>query len=358
MAFERVTGLGPVAPMAAPARTPGPAEGSDAPSGHPRPDDVLRLEITQSAEGELLMSDPAGQRFRLGAGSLTGLGLEPGQVLLVKVLATSPRLELALLDRLGDALPPHLNTPDADPSKQDSLQPPALQIDQAAMRRFAQPLPDASTLAARWLSQATQVLLQQQQAATLGASPQARTVPDTAAETSDMTLLRPGAGLQNEALPSARDSLTPRTQQTLLLWQTASPQGLPLAFCLWRPTKGEPGGRSTDTALSLHLRLLLRHPQGGAVLIDLAWSPPGVLLTLSTDQALLVPGLRGRLSLLAARLTCAGLRLMRCHVLHSALPGFSEPAPNAHLSLARLGLPPALFRAAAEVLVVLSPPFR
>jgi hypothetical protein len=106
------------------------------------------------------------------------------------------------------------------------------------------------------------------------------------------------------------------------------------------------------------MRLLMRHPQGGSVLIELTLSPPGVLLTLSTDQASLVAGLRGRLSLLAARLACAGLRLMRCHVLHSALPGFATPPPNAHRALARLSLPPALFRAAAEALVVLSPPFR
>lgn len=362
MAFERVMGPGPVAPTPALARTAPCTEGPDAPPRIPGPEDLMQLEVGQSAEGELLMSDPAGQRFRLSADSLAGLTFEPGQVLLLKVLATSPRLELALIERLGDTPPPTWSTPDttqAQPEKagiQDTLQLPALQLDQAAMRRFAQALPDAPNLATRWLALATQALHQQQQADTLGSMAQTDATLDTAAEAFDPLTFRPG--LQREAEPFVDAPLLPHPQQTLLLWQTLSPQGLPLAFCLWRPARGEPGARATDTALTLRLRLLLRHPQGGMVLIDLGLSPPGVLLTLSTDQVALVPALRGRLSLLAGRLAGAGLRLMRCHVRHGPLPGFATPAPNAHLALARHPLPPALFRAAAEALVVLSPPFR
>lgn len=362
MAFERVMGPGPVAPMPALARTAGRAEGCDASPHTPRPEDLMQLEVAHSAEGELLMSGPAGQRFRLSADSLAGLTFEPGQVLLVKVLATSPRLELALIERLGDTPPPPSSPPDtpqARPGKadiQDTLQLPALQIDQAAMRRFAQALPDAPSLATRWLALANQALHQQQQADTLGSMAQTDATANTAAEAFGPLACRTGP--RSEADPFFDATLLTRPQQTLLLWQALSPQGLPLAFCLWRPARGEPGARATDTALTLRLRLLLRLPQGGMVLIDMGLSPPGVLLTLSTDQAALVPGLRGRLSLLAGRLAGAGLRLMRCHVQHGTLPGFAAPAPNAHLALARHPLPPALFRAAAEALVVLSPPFR
>jgi hypothetical protein len=93
------------------------------------------------------------------------------------------------------------------------------------------------------------------------------------------------------------------------------------------------------------------------VLVEIALSPPGVL-TLSTDRAALVPGLRGRLSLLAARLGCAGLRLMRCHVLHAPCPSPARPPPMPTWRWRAWRLPPALFRAAAETLVALSPPFR
>ena len=358
MAFERVMGASPVAPTPALTRTPGPTQGSDASPDTIRPEDLLQLEVAHDLEGDLLMSGPAGQRWRLSADALAGLRLEPGQVLLVKVPATSPQLELALLDRLGNALPPDMNTPDAGLATQDTLPPPALQPDQAAMRRFAQPLPDAASLATRWLALATQTLLQQRRADSLDGGTQPEAFANTPMQAMGMAFLRSGPAPRNAAEPSVDEALLPRPQQTLLLWQTVSPQGLPLAFCLWRPGKGEPGARSADTHLGLRMRLLMRHPQGDSVLVDLALSPPGVLLTLATDQAPLVPGLRGRLSLLAARLACAGLRLMRCHVLHSTLPVLAPPMPNAHQALARLALPPALFRAAAEVLVVLSPPFR
>jgi hypothetical protein len=324
MALDRIAGIAQIArPQTLRGGTDnymGSVNGTAAATGSE--DELLRLLVSESLDGELHARSTDGRQFRFSAASLAatlgGHTLVPGQVLLLKVIGTSPQLELALLGTAGDG-PDAQHAAGADPK--------ALQPDQAAMRRLARPVLDTPALAAGWRSM---VLVRLQQGSVV---PEAGLPPDAAS----------------------------RNAHPALMFQALAWSGVALNFWLLPAQADAWAAHRRAWGQGTRLRLALILPEIGPVLIELEVMGTAVALTLTAAGPLAVPALRSRVSLIAARMVHAGLRLMRCHVVHgsaqapTAAAAVTEPM---HLPLSEAALPPALFRAAAETVAAFSPPFQ
>lgn len=299
---------------------------------------LLRLRVVSAFEGGLLARGADGQPYALPASALGGRDWVPGQLLLVQVVSAAPQLELAVLGPAEEGLPPRA----ALPGTSGPALPPAQQTDQAALRRLMGPPPLPAAQAAQWRSMA---LLRLQQLAPPPAL--APWVPAAASAAS------------SEALSQGAPPL--------LLFQTVIWPGVGLA--LWHAPARARTGRSASPRTRaadcrLHLRLAL--PDLGEVHIDLHLLGRAVGLRMAIAHEADAPLLRSRTSLMAASLARAGLRLAHWHVAQ-APPATASPQgglPTTPAGAAQVlgqfdhALPPALFRAAAEVLSALSPPFR
>lgn len=280
---------------------------------------LLRLRVLSAFDGGLLARNADGLPLQIPASALAGQAWAPGQ--LVRVVSSSPQLELAVL---GPAEEGPLG------KSGSGREPRAMQPDQAGLRRLLSPPLDVPALAAQWRAM---VLLRLQQPASASAA-RAQTV----------------TALGAEPLPA--------TLQPTLVFHTLLWPGVALTF--WpaqqRPRSAQ-RGRPTATR---SMGLLLVLPDLGEVRIDISMHGSAVALSLTTQNASAVPLLRSRTSLMATSLARAHLRLMQCQVActPSPLPMAALPATAQHLATFDATLPPGLFRAAAEVLNALSPPFQ
>lgn len=287
---------------------------------------LLRLRVQSTFDGGLLARSTDGLPFQIPASALAGQAWAPGQLLLVRVVSTSPQLELAVLGPAEEGAPGQ-SGPGREPA--------ATQPDQAGLRRLLSPPLDVPALAAQWramvllrlqqsVSAPVNAVLAQGGVAALGAEPQAATLQPTLVF---HTLLWPGVAL----------SFWPAQQ---------------------RPRDARHGRPASAAARSMGLLLTL--PDLGEVCIDVAMQGSAVALSLTTHNAAAVPLLRSRTSLIATSLARARFRLMQCQVActSSPRPMAALPATAQHLASFDTTLPPGLFRAAAEVLNALNPPFR
>ncbi|NMM84897.1 hypothetical protein B2J88_11025 [Rhodococcus sp. SRB_17] len=295
---------------------------------------LLRLRVFSAFDGGLLARSADGLPFQIPTSALAGQAWAPGQLLLVRVVSTSPQLELAVLGPADEGLP-------ARAGLLAGQTPAALLPDQAGMHRLLAPPLDVAALAAQWRA----MVLQRLQ----------RAVPAAASSTpaSAGTALVPlGAALA----PSAEAS----TLQPTLVFQTLLWLGVGLTFWPAQPRpRGARHGRPTG-AMAQNMGLLLLLPGLGEVRIDVSMYGSAVALNLAAQSAESVPLLRSRTALIAASLARAGLRLMQCQVAPAppGQPMMALPATAQQLCSVHTALPPGLFRAAAEVLNALSPPFQ
>ncbi len=339
MALERVT---PSSPIGAVARSLVPRVGSvlaAAPAAllpvlpPEAAAPLLRLRVLSAFEGGVLARSADGLPFQIPTSALSGQAWAPGQLLLVRVVSTSPQLELAVLGPADEGVPARAGLPAGQT-------PAALLPDQAGMHRLLAPPLDVVALAAQWRAMVLQRL---QRAAPEAAPAQAAAGPALAPLGA---ALAPGA----EA-PTLQPTLVFHT----LLWP-----GVGLTFWPAKPRpRGARHGRPTG-AMAQNMGLLLLLPGLGEVRIDVSVYGSAVALNLAAQSAESVPLLRSRTALIAASLARAGLRLMQCQVAPAppGQPMAALPATAQQLGSVHPALPPGLFRAAAEVLNALSPPFQ
>lgn len=280
--------------------------------------ELLRLRVALTAEGGLLGETGDG----LQVGLPPGLG-RPGDLLLMKVLAREPRLQLQLMQRdaVADA------EPDEAPGGDWGWR--ALRPDQGRLLRWhlEQDARLPAQVAAQWRSQ----LLSEQLRAPQGTA-------------------GPAPGSESPwAAHAAPVQLVGWLGQMLWLRLLSPLSGFwPLAA--GRDEAGREGGDALmeagaqDEAVCLCLNL--DTPEGW-VLVLLQWRD-GLLLHCCAERAEALPWMRARLPAVARALAAVPLRLRHCS-LGLRPPPLPEagPAQRAHGLAAAASLP--LFRAAAEI---------
>lgn len=302
---------------------------------------VLRLLVDRTDADGVLVRLGDGQRLRL-------LGMErapaPGAVLLLRVLSTAPRLELVWL-QAGTA-----SATAAKLAATPALKPrlvPNTESESAAMRpnqallqqQVATSIQDAATLALSWRAM---VLAQLHQHALLRAQADGQHVPGSLFG-SDA-----GAALLREV---SRERMAPPGLE----------QGWLLSAYVWTGrrlllsvvgSEEEPPRPARRRRESLALRLELTLPRLGPVKLQLRLIAGGVALDLAAEHAPALNFLRYSLRAMVAALARAELRLVRCR-LGPDLPVAGALAAN---SASGPMISPALFRAAAELALLLSNP--
>jgi hypothetical protein len=143
MAVQRINAIVPASAV----RATGPAL-----PGLPAPGGTLHIALDKVLGKDLLGTTSEGLALRLqGLGQLAET-LEAGDVLLLRVVSSTPRLELALVETRS----PMRGSPDGPVTEH---MPPAMRADQLALRQLVRPLPDPEQLAHSWQSHMRDSLL-------------------------------------------------------------------------------------------------------------------------------------------------------------------------------------------------------
>ena len=265
-------------------------------------------------------------------------GLARGDVLMVQVQATAPRLELGLFEVVGRpaaTLPPGMG---ALPSPPQEPLLAAMRPDQLVLRQLSWRLPEPAALATQWR------LLVLAAAARVAPAPhQPGPVASPLAEAPMGSVSREGMGPPFLSSPD-------RWLYPAYAWC-----GLHAMLRVLEPeADSTPPRRRAARALALRLEVEVPGIGRLAVLVQLL--DDGVALLMFVEDAAALPALREVLPVLSSAFSLAGLTLARCRLLHG------EPAPARSPVLMNQATPvpaaarlsPVLFRAAAEVVVVLS----
>ena len=335
----------------------------------PLPGETLNLEL-HAEDGLLRPTGRDGAPVALPAealqSELLASELSPGDVLLVKVLSTFPRLELARLGTLpatgqasGESGGLNALLRELQGSGQGGSQPPttgAMHPDQTAMLRMAWASPDATALSTSWRVLVMEHLRQLAQSQWPGGP----------------------AGAQRQALAGEAAALPNWALLSRWSFPVHAWSGLPLSLRLLPPRPSPhdgPGGggarRRTRPGTDIWgLRLMGDLPGLGHIDLRATLTIDGasLMILVREDQAL--HRLREGQSHLSQAVHRAGWRLRLCQLLKD-MPDEDEPVPlngmthaaplgqlmhdpGAHpLSVSLHGLPQALFRVAAEVLITL-----
>jgi hypothetical protein len=277
-------------------------------------DGILRLSPEQTQGDDLLVDTEDGRRLRLSGAGSYGQELSDGDVLLVRVRSAAPELELEWLGsiaRSGGAG----RAPGGDPGS--GTETAAMRLDQTALRRIVWQDPAPETLANAW------------RALVLGRW---------------KSLVPPGAASGGAAPPAL--FADPASRLTAVYgWR-----GLQLMLSL---VPDEPQGASSALPRSLSLRLELKLPTLGHILIELTWAG-GIALAIAVEDDEALAALQASLPAIAARLVRAQLRLVRCR-FSMGLEALRQKRPR-QVSGAIAPVQPVLFRAAAEIVRELSFP--
>ena len=286
----------------------------------------LQLQVGSGPAGELLAQGPQGLELPLPAGSA-----KPGDLLLMRVITTEPRLQLQLLEHRPAGSQAQAAAPAADA---DST--PALRSDQA------------------WL-----------QCLHLGSLPASGNAPAAvAAQWRSRVLaelLRGAPGLPQPALPApvaGEPALLPAPPLYPLLGWLQAPVLLRLLATdvpVWQlPAEdegmaGTAGDAPQDSGSGLRLQLSLTL-DGEPLDLLLQWQH-GLLLYVAADSAALLDRLRLLLPRIGTRLAAIPLPLRYCRF------GRHVPGGQGAASLAKQGLAHSsaatLFRAAAEIVALI-----
>lgn len=297
--------------------------------------ELLRLTVTAGPQGELLARNEQGLLVNVPSGAAA-----IGDVLVLRVLAIEPRLELQLLERRSGAVAAG-TAAQVQALPEDTA---ALRTDQAWLQqRFhgvrqaaVQELP--AVVAAQWRGRVLAALLR-------GGVEQAPALPGAPAQ--EGTAARPGGeaiplqGWQGQALQlrllNPQAAVWPSPEQE----EEAPPR---------QPAEPEAESAPDESGEGLRLGLILSL-HGDWVQVVLQWQH-GLLLHFSADQPETLQILRGLMPRIAAALAAVPLRLRHCQL--SSKPPAVPPLPQAQQShgLAHSSSG-ALFRAAAEIAKVL-----
>jgi hypothetical protein len=321
MGVERIASV--VQPMGTQSR------GGNARQAMPSAGETLQLTFSEALGEDLLTAMSDGRPLRLaGLGSL-GQKLSEGDVLLVRVLSESPQLELEVFGTL-----PRTAASVATAAGWQSEQA-AMRVDQLVMRQIAWQAPDPAALAAswralvhgRWRSEA----LRPAGDDPLSGNYQPRTVDP---------------GDADAALPADSERWT----FPVYAWG-----GLQLMLRLVQTDEEEEGRpgvlkRMRRPALRVEVRL----PGIGRVVMQVRWVAGGVELGLATERADALASLRDLLPQMAATMARADLRLVRCSFSHGLAREHEIERPFTPQLGPASAVPPGLFRAAAEVVVLLA----
>ncbi|HTN67467.1 MAG TPA: flagellar hook-length control protein FliK [Burkholderiaceae bacterium] len=298
-----------------------------------------RLSMGQLLELTVAAAGADGVLARLADGRLLRLlslegSLRQGDVLLLRVLSASPKLELALLKTIAAGTPAP-SSPDAEPA--------AMRLDQATLRQqVAIPTQDAGTLALSWRAM---VLAQLEQQLLLRAQASGQHVPGSLfGSDAGATLLREMPRmLPGVEMASWMFSAYVWTGRQVLLSLLAS----------------EEDARPRRRRANITLRLQLTLPGLGTIKLQLRLAAGGIWLDLAAEQDVALTFLRRALRQIVAAVARAELRVVRCRL------GRVLPASGSAIDLAlaanassELVFSPALFRAAAELALLLSNPLR
>lgn len=307
------------------------------PPRHEQGSHFSRLVVGQLLRLIVDTADTDGVAVRLGNGQLLRLAgldgaLQPGDVLLLRVLTIAPRLELALLKTAAIGAPP---LPGAEP--------PAMRLDQASLQQqVATSIQDAATLALSWRAMA---LAQLEQQLLLRAQANRQHVPGSLFG-SDV-----GATLLREAW-----LMQPGVEMASWIFSAYVWAGRRVLLSLLASEEEatQPAFERRDCIV---LRLQLMLPGAGMAKLQLRLVAGGIWLDLAAEREAARNVLRCALRRIVAVVARAELRVVRCR-LGRVLP---ESGSAIDLALAtnassRLMFPPALFRAAAELALLLANP--
>lgn len=294
-----------------------PAVRGVAPRLHADADGILRLSYAQTQGDDLLVDTEDGRRLRLSGVGAYGQDLAQGDVLLLRVRSAAPELELewlGALARSGDT-----GQGGAGEARFETA---AMRLDQTALRRIVWQDPAPETLANAWRA----LVLGRWKAL----------VPPSAG--SGLAGSEPG-----EAAPAALFA-DPSSRLTAVYgWR-----GQQLMLSL---VPDEAQEASPAPPCSMSLRLELKLPTLGHVLIELAWAS-GIALAIAVEDDEALALLQASLPAIAARIVRAQLRLVRCR-FSLGLEALRQKRPR-QISGAIAPLQPLLFRAAAEIVRELS----
>lgn len=297
--------------------------------GMPEVGEILQLILNASPDGDLLATTADGLSLRLSGLDHLAANLVKGEIIAMRVLSTIPRLQLSLLDRADT---PHPT------DNEESLA--AIRVDQLALRQISRSVPNAIALAATWR---TLVLggLQQNGFPNEPRAPVYFPV--------NLLAIAPDAGWLRPPVQTIPPVGMESWVFTAYVWN-GQPVRLRMIELLEDEVSTAPHRRRGPAGLRLEVEI----PGLGSVAIQVQLAVGGVFLMLAAEQDNALRFLREALPTIATALGRINLRLFRCDLLR-VLPNadsgrVSPPAP----SLSSL-LPPVLFQAAAEIVLVLSP---
>lgn len=275
--------------------------------------DTLRTAFDEVAGDDLMVRTDDGLILRLAGLAQQARKLSPGDVLMLRVLATEPQLELELFGTYG---------PRQRESGGGDGTPAAFRLDQAVMRQVSMQLPEPAELAARWRRQVLSgsALALQGQAGVMAA------LPGT-----DAVLEGPGA-------------VSDRGFYPVYAWG-----GVPALISAVPSPSDDKRAPHRPRAMTQGLRLDMVLPGLGRVSIKLYGSAAGIQLEIEVDRAETVPVIREAMPAIAAALARSELPLQRVGISQGRASGvvLAGPAEGA------ASLSPVLFRAVAEVAVAL-----
>jgi hypothetical protein len=323
-----------ISPIVAIVPTTAVRNGVDSEGRLPVAGETLELVFRAQRGDRLQATSPDGLSLELAGMAELCSRLVAGDVLHFKVLSTAPRLALALFQAPGQraAAPPASLAPPFE------TEPSAMRQDQVAwLRQLAWPAPDPAALASSWRSA---IVGELQRRAALRED--AASLP--AAERADAAAAETGGAVLQRLLP------LPGTEP----WQ--------LVACTWRrlhlilgvqPADDADGGAPRPRERAQCLRMDVTLPGLGEVCVVLHLVDAGVMLDLVAEREDAMQALRDRLPALVRALARADLRVLRWRLLRSRPIGSAPAASSAHPEQIDRTLPPALFRAAAELLIAL-----
>lgn len=304
--------------------------------------ETVQLTLGDAAADELLASTQDGTALKLaGLGSLVSM-LSPGDVLQLRVLATSPQLELAVVPPSGYASSTNAaNAANTSKSAGDAgPEQAAMRLDQAGLsRQITWRAPDAAALAVSWR---VMVLSFFQQQNALREQARGQHVPGS--------LL-----MADMATSTLRD--TPKVPLNLdaesWLFAAYTWNGQKLMLRVLGTDEEDPARKKAfRSKIALRVELLL--PNAGPVSVQMELTNGGVLLDLASEHAEAMQYLRDALRGLASAIARAGLSIMRCRLSRHLPPISALNSVRAEAGIS--GMRPELFRAMAEVIVFLVQP--
>ena len=301
-----------------------------APHVGPAAGDTLRLTLGHTFLDEVLATTPDGQPLRLAGLGAAAPHLATGDVLLVRVLSTHPRLELALFD-----------TPGRHADGRGAALPKAMQPDQLAQRQMRWRPPDAAAVAQSWRT----MVLSHVDAATARSGASYAVTPAAGPHATGTLVI----GREPMAAPPGTLSAHPDRW----LFPAYAWGGLQVTLRLVDLDDDAPPPRRRRGPMALSLEVDL--PALGRVAVLVRLLAGGVQLIFFVDDAWAQQPVRDALPMLSRALGASGLRLVGCGVARGMPPAGATTRLDERGGLTPTQLLPSpLFHAAAEVAVALS----